>query len=1090
MNLNELSKQYEVVKMDHTILTMTKILKSHDDIEATEKQNRDTEINSLLLKLLWLSAKLWSKTNEKEYLETLVQCAFSFRRKISQEEEEYYGYSVNSDPEYCYLLQIIMGEECYQKFFPHQEYPPEDPEEDVLYSFCITTGLFYYEFYLKENMPEAALDLFERMENYSYGEDEEFAKGALYGKHAYYHYVDSDPEMAYSIYLPYKEAIAKAVPGICAKLELLLSIHFEGKDQNLCLELINHAYELWKDHFQESKDLIYLRLRVIHAVFNHIYREGFNNISEIYEVFEELNAIETPMGSDEEHLYVTCAYFILHDFSLLSFEERLKIAKKFYEIALKYPDLDSTIYNRQTAAYLMGNTYYSSGQTVLAEHYLRESIQCDGNYPTKNIALYATKILMVILEKQGNYKEIRRIGRPLYERLAKKEDTETIDQGMKQYIVCLFSDSFALDGKCNYAYKLVEQMLDHEIIIDDGTDNHIVAIYASLILNSIRCGTQYKNAKKLRSYIKKIETSSYYQKDWFAFDRKNFLNTIKALLEHKLGNDSVYHEIKDIIPKISDVKEWEYPALLTSYKFCLCISNEVQDWAYSTLFAEGILKLARLELDHIMLYQRRERVKSAINVMNICFLLAYEVFRITKPERECYEEVLNWKSISSLVASFRNKAYDLLQVNKEKISELNVLLDKKAALHIDNMDYLDANLSEEEENSINLLEFQLAKQMNQAVRMKRFSIEELEESLPENSAFLDYLVHYEGYSKSVLDPTMIPEEMLRLDLYCFVKKDGKVSFRKIALNGNPDNRKAYTVFSKEIQHEYHKKLTAYQSRLYQWLIEPVEDMLTDISDLYIAPDGLLHNFPFDLLMNKNRSTLGELYTISMLESGRDMIRKSTKSYNDHYVVIGDPAFDIQQDKMGDTYRRELDLENPIYRLPFSELECNMIADKLHVKPYTDLYADKHIIDLLPSAKWVHLATHGTNDLNDLPEETWYSSAILLAGVENWRKTGSENSFYGNGILTADEISRLDLSGTELVVLSACFAGSSSDFLDLASVRAAFRDAGVKYVVSALWAVGDIPATLLMQKFYQYLDRYSIPESLRKAKNISEKSYES
>lgn len=61
---------------------------------------------------------------------------------------------------------------------------------------------------------------------------------------------------------------------------------------------------------------------------------------------------------------------------------------------------------------------------------------------------------------------------------------------------------------------------------------------------------------------------------------------------------------------------------------------------------------------------------------------------------------------------------------------------------------------------------------------------------------------------------------------------------------------------------------------------------------------------------------------------------------------------------------------------------------------------------------------------DLEEETnsLYSSCLLFAGAGNWLKNGNATEKYGNGIVTADEISRMDCRNVELVVLSACFGG--------------------------------------------------------------------
>lgn len=61
---------------------------------------------------------------------------------------------------------------------------------------------------------------------------------------------------------------------------------------------------------------------------------------------------------------------------------------------------------------------------------------------------------------------------------------------------------------------------------------------------------------------------------------------------------------------------------------------------------------------------------------------------------------------------------------------------------------------------------------------------------------------------------------------------------------------------------------------------------------------------------------------------------------------------------------------------------------------------------------------------------------------------------------------MDLRGTEIAVLSACGSGKSIFSLHKQQIglHVAFGVAGVRYIISALWAVDDFPTAVLMNFF--------------------------
>jgi CHAT domain-containing protein len=92
------------------------------------------------------------------------------------------------------------------------------------------------------------------------------------------------------------------------------------------------------------------------------------------------------------------------------------------------------------------------------------------------------------------------------------------------------------------------------------------------------------------------------------------------------------------------------------------------------------------------------------------------------------------------------------------------------------------------------------------------------------------------------------------------------------------------------------------------------------------------------------------------------------------------------------------------------------------------------------------------------------SGFPLAGA-NRRSQDSQEEV---GILTAMEISPLDLGGVELSVLAGCDSaiGSARAGEGILGLVRAFREAGSRRVVASLWAIDDRRTAQLMEEFYK------------------------
>lgn len=86
-----------------------------------------------------------------------------------------------------------------------------------------------------------------------------------------------------------------------------------------------------------------------------------------------------------------------------------------------------------------------------------------------------------------------------------------------------------------------------------------------------------------------------------------------------------------------------------------------------------------------------------------------------------------------------------------------------------------------------------------------------------------------------------------------------------------------------------------------------------------------------------------------------------------------------------------------------------------------------------------------------------------------------------GILTANDIARLDLSNTDMVVLSACKSGQGKPTSEgLYGLQRAFKKAGVGTLVMSLWNVDDKVTSEFMTAFYEQLVQKANAWNKRKA----------
>ncbi|MEQ8957101.1 MAG: CHAT domain-containing protein [Coleofasciculus sp. C2-GNP5-27] len=258
----------------------------------------------------------------------------------------------------------------------------------------------------------------------------------------------------------------------------------------------------------------------------------------------------------------------------------------------------------------------------------------------------------------------------------------------------------------------------------------------------------------------------------------------------------------------------------------------------------------------------------------------------------------------------------------------------------------------------------------------------------------------------------------------------------------------------------------------QAIMAPIRAKIGNSRHILIAPDGALSLIPFEALVDESNRYLVETYSFTYLTSGRDLLRLQTPfPSHDNPVLIADPYFQRPGEFVADI--RFIDLAKRTFPpLPGTAEEAEAIGQLLNITPLTGEFATERAVKQVNSPSILHIATHGffeSNPQSEAGADTINNNPLLLSGLvlAGFRVGDSGGE---DGILTAQEVSALDLVGTKLVVLSACDTGVGTVDAGegIYGLRRALVLAGAESQVMSLWKVSDTATKDLMVKYYQKL----------------------
>ena len=297
-------------------------------------------------------------------------------------------------------------------------------------------------------------------------------------------------------------------------------------------------------------------------------------------------------------------------------------------------------------------------------------------------------------------------------------------------------------------------------------------------------------------------------------------------------------------------------------------------------------------------------------------------------------------------------------------------------------------------------------------------------------------------------------------------------------------------------------------KLYNLVWKKAEPYLKGINTIYYSPSGILNTVALAAIPYSGTAMpLCKKYKLLQMSSTKNIAVPPQEVLVTSIALMGGIVYDADSTDFANQFADTSQMHNNIYTntilsntksrgaddyftlLTATLPEVKTIANTsetadLKVSVFTSNAATEEAFKKFsgnaPSV--LHLATHGfyrsykkpgKEDLQStetnfsLIEDPMFRSGIALAGANlKWHKNIDVPN-RDDGIVTAYEVAQMDLSKTELVVLSACKSGLGD--IDgsegVFGLQRGFKSAGVNKMIISLWNVPDKASMEFMTAFY-------------------------
>jgi len=286
--------------------------------------------------------------------------------------------------------------------------------------------------------------------------------------------------------------------------------------------------------------------------------------------------------------------------------------------------------------------------------------------------------------------------------------------------------------------------------------------------------------------------------------------------------------------------------------------------------------------------------------------------------------------------------------------------------------------------------------------------------------------------------------------------------------------------------------------LYKLIWQPVEKYLVGVKNVYISPSGLLHKISFPAIGDDVNLYLCDKYQIQVKGSTGNISSQNLFTSGNDPLALVFGGIQYGTDNSGLQVWKYLEGTKEEGDAVYSILgKANVGVDYLTDINATETYLKQNA----PKYNILHIATHGfsfsdpnevrieensrqveygpvtfrgaargfgANSLVNNENPLMRSGLVLARANDVWLKP--EMKEKDDGVLTAQEVTQLDMRKNDLVVLSACETGLGEikGSEGVYGLQRAFKMAGVNYIITSLWKIPDNETVEFMETFYNNL----------------------